>query len=153
MVSEFQMSVLHEPSHTDMFPQNGTVNRYKLNDQFISRLVIQNISPRPDILWTMDGEAIDGLTVTETNVQQNYRDMQVNQTIKFIGQENFSGKYLEFEILLEVVDEFDNKNEDQNFSQKGNIKLFCSNCQPSTSTSFFSLWCSLHPIHRFLYTV
>ena len=46
MVSEFQVSVLHEPSHVDMFPQTNTVNRYILNSQFLSKLVIQNISPR-----------------------------------------------------------------------------------------------------------
>ena len=37
---EFQVAVLHEPTHVDMFPQVGTSNKYRLDHEFYSRLDI-----------------------------------------------------------------------------------------------------------------
>ena len=42
VISRFQVSVLHEPSHVDMFPQTDTTNRYLLDDQFLSRQSVEH---------------------------------------------------------------------------------------------------------------
>ena len=120
-MQDFLVSVLHEPSHVDMFPQCGTVNKYQREDQLTSWLDIQNISPQPDILWTMDGQTIEAVTVIETDVHENFQDMQVVQTLRFLFHESFNGKNLEYRILLEVVDEFGNKNPSDNFIMDGSI--------------------------------
>ena len=104
--AEFLVTVLHEPTNVYMNPQAGTVVKYQVNKEIESRLDIQNISPKPVITWTMEGQAIEAATFITTKVQENYQDMQVTENIKFLFHENFDGKNLEYRVELEVVDEF-----------------------------------------------
>lgn len=131
MHAKFNLLLIREPTHIDYYPHTETFN-YIVDQWFEVSLDVQNVAPKPLVQWSMNNSSIDGLTIRDVNVTQNYMDMEVVERLQLQMKRSFNKKFLEFTMRLAVVDEFGKRHPEDDYIKSGRIQFLCSNCFTTT---------------------
>ena len=129
-VSRYHLTVLHPPSSVTVVPQTKQLFYLAGSQQWITaRITVRNVAPMPVMQWSMHGESIDGLWMRETDVDWSAQYLTVVDSLYSTGKEAYNGQFLDYNLTLQVVDEFGHRNESLDYVNMGSIKLKCKNCK------------------------
>ena len=105
-VKNFQLSVLVQPSHIDFNPESE-VYKYREDESFKANLEVQNVAPKPKVIWRMSNNSIDGVHYIETKITNQSQTLKVKESLTIPMMKSvFDGKILQYELRIAVVDEF-----------------------------------------------
>ena len=131
----FQLSVLVQPSHIGFEPEADTYKYYE-DAPFTAKLVVQNVAPKPKVVWSMSNNSIDGVHYIDTKVTNQSQTLQVKENLTIpIMKSVFDGKILQYELRIAVVDEFGVLSPEEDYVEEGNVTLKCMDCKPPSTTS------------------
>ena len=131
----FQLSVLVQPSHIDFQPESE-IYRYHEDEPFKANLQVQNVAPKPKVVWSMSNNSIDGVHYIDTKVTNQSQTLRVEESLTIPMMKSvFNGKSLQYELRIAVVDEFGNLSPEEDYVQEGEVTLQCQNCEKPSTTS------------------
>ena len=131
----FQLSVLVQPSHIDFQPESE-IYKYFEDAPFKANLQVQNVAPKPKVVWSMSNNSIDGVHYIDTKVTNQSQTLKVEESLTIPMMKSiFNGKSLQYELRIAVVDEFGNLSPEEDYVQEGEVTLKCKDCETPSTTS------------------
>ena len=89
-------------------PQMDSTDRYEFEigkpvDTFLG---IFEVQPMPRVVWTMDDDVIDGISVETSTTKYTWPGlMNVNKRLQFLGKREFHQKVLQFNLTMDLLTE------------------------------------------------
>ena len=104
---------------------------YRLEQPVDTFLDIFNVQPMPHVVWTMDDDVIDGISIETSSIRydQSYDLMNVKKRLQFLGKREFHEKLLQFNLTMDLITE-DGEVTVLNL-KSGNITLICLDPLPT----------------------
>ena len=115
---------------------DGWTDRYEFQigkpvDTFLD---IFDVQPIPRVVWTMDDDVIDGISVETSTTKYTWPGlMNVDKRLQFLGKREFHQKVLQFNLTMDLLTE-DGDVTVLNL-KTGNFTLFCLDPLPTVQPS------------------
>ena len=115
--------------------ENGEdVFLYKNNRPFITSLIIENVSPVPNINWSMNNKSLQGYAIIARNIlHYSEENMQITDKLIMEGSKDYDNQILMCHIKMYETDEEGIIS--IIYNNPKSARLSCLDCESSTSTS------------------